>query len=205
LERIAFRNFVGTVMTEEEAKAAASQVEITDGPDEYGEMYQRPGKLSDRVPKPYANENAARFANNGAYPPDLSLMIKARPRREDYVFSLMMGYKEPPHGVAVRQGLYYNPYFPGGAIAMPKPLNDGMITYDDGTEATPSQMSKDVAVFLAWCAEPEMDIRKKTGFKALTLLFCMAVPTYYYKRLKWSTFKTQVTTFKNHPNPSSLH
>jgi len=200
LDYIAYRNLVNTCYTEEEVKAIAAEAEFEDGPNEEGDMYKRPGKLSDYMPRPYPNEQSARFANNVALPHDLSLMVKARPRHEDYVFALMVGYKEPPSGVSIRQGLYYNPYFPGGAIAMPKPLNDGMITYDDGTEATPSQMSKDVATFLAWAAEPEHDIRKKTGFKALTLLTLMAIPTYYYKRLKWSTFKSQVTTFKNHPN-----
>jgi len=195
LDRIAYRNLVNTCYTEEEAKAVAAETEFDGFPDAEGEIPKRPGKLTDYMPRPYANENAARFANNGALPPDLSVLIKARERREDYVFSLLTGYRDPPHGVTVRSGLNYNPYFPGGAIAMPRGLIEGMMTFDDGTDATISQMAKDVVTFLTWAAEPEHDDRKRTGLKALTVLTLVAIPTYYFKRLKWSGIKNRVITF----------
>jgi len=196
LERIAFRNLVGTVLTEDEAKSIAASYEVQDGPDEYGEFFQRPAKLSDRLPKPYANENAARFSNNGALPPDLSLITKARVGGEDHIFSVLTGYREPPTGVAVREGLYFNPYFAGGAIAMAQALSDGQVEYDDGTDPTISQMAKDVTIFLAWSAEPENDERKKTGLKAFLVMGLMFLPTYYYHKQKWSVMKSRVLSFK---------
>eukprot|EP01137_Pigoraptor_chileana_P004924 Opistho-2@47274 len=170
LERIAFRNLVGVSHTEDEAKALAEEIQVEDGPDDEGNMFQRPGKLSDYFPKPYKNEQAARSANNGALPPDLSLIIKARHGGGDYVFSLLSGYRDPPGGIALRDGLHYNPYFPGGAIGMARPLYDNMIDYADGTPATTSQMAKDVVTFLSWAAEPEHDDRKRMGLKAMALL-----------------------------------
>ncbi|CAG8561131.1 2708_t:CDS:2, partial [Paraglomus brasilianum] len=161
LERIAWRNFVGVSHTLDEAKAMAEEVEYTDGPDDSGEYFQRPGKLSDYLPRPYPNEEAARAANAGALPPDLSLMIKARHGGCDYVFSLLTGYVDPPAGIEIREGLHYNPYFPGGAIGMARVLYDGLVEYEDGTPATTSQMAKDVVTFLNWAAEPEHDERKK--------------------------------------------
>jgi len=196
LDRIAYRNLVDTCYTEEEVKEIAAERDTVDGPNEEGEMFERPGKLSDYMPRPYANENAARFANNGALPPDLSLIVKSREHHEDYIFALLTGYKEPPHGLTIRQGLYYNPYFPGGAIAMPQALIDGALEFDDGTTSSISQMAKDVSVFLAWAAEPEHDDRKKMGLKAMFVLTLMAVPTYYYKRFKWSAIKSRVLTFR---------
>ncbi|KAJ7556230.1 hypothetical protein O6H91_05G075400 [Diphasiastrum complanatum] len=159
---VAYRDLIGVAYTEDEVKALAAEVEIEDGPNDEGEMYSRPGKPSDHFPKPYANEAAARFANGGAYPPDLSLITKARHNGQNYVFALLTGYRDPPAGVSVREGLHYNPYFPGGAIAMPKMLTDGGVEYEDGTPATESQMAKDVTTFLSWAAEPEMEERKLT-------------------------------------------
>ncbi|KAJ0639378.1 putative cytochrome c1, cytochrome c-like domain superfamily [Helianthus annuus] len=146
--------------TEEETKAMAAEIEVVDGPNDEAEMFTRPGKLSDRFPQPYENEQAARFANGGAYPPDLSLITKARHNGQNYVFALLTGYRDPPAGVSIREGLHYNPYFPGGAIAMPKMFNDGAVEYEDGTPATEAQMGKDVVSFLSWAAEPEMEERK---------------------------------------------
>ncbi|KAK3413034.1 hypothetical protein EUGRSUZ_I01668 [Eucalyptus grandis] len=162
---ISYRDLVGVAYTEEEVKAMAAEIEVEDGPNDEGEMFTRPGKLSDRFPQPYSNEAAARFANGGAYPPDLSLITKARHNGQNYVFALLTGYRDPPAGVAIREGLHYNPYFPGGAIAMPKMLNDGAVEYEDGTSATEAQMGKDVVTFLSWAAEPEMEERKLMGFK----------------------------------------
>jgi len=192
---LCYRNLVGVAYTESEAKAIAEEIEIRDGPNDEGEMFDRPGKLSDRIPGPYANEEAARFANNGAYPPDLSLITKARHDGQNYVFALLLGYREPPAGVEVREGLHYNPYFPGGAIAMPKMLVDGGVEYDDGTPATATQMAKDVTTFLAWAAEPEMDDRKLMGAKWMTALALVLVQAVYYKRWTWSSLKSRKLVF----------
>lgn len=191
VNQLHFRNLVGEAYTEEEAKELASEIEVTDGPNDEGEMYDRPGRLSDKLPQPYANEEAARYANGGAYPPDLSLITKARHNGENYVFALLLGYREPPEGISVREGLYYNPYFPGGAIAMPKMLNDEGVEYDDGTPATEAQQAKDVVTFLAWCAEPEADDRKLMGAKWIAVLALALLTTAYYKRLKWAPVKSR--------------
>jgi len=191
LRAIAYRNLVGVCYSEEEAKAMAEDVEFSDGPNDEGEMFDRNGKLSDYFPSPYPNEEAARFANNGAYPPDLSLITKARVGGADYVFALLTGYKDVPAGLQPRDTQYYNPYFPGGWIGMPMPLNDGAVDYDDGTPATASQMAKDVSVFLAWTSEPEMEERKLMGLKVMTCLTAMFFFTWYYKRVKWAPIKSR--------------
>ncbi|XP_027767016.1 cytochrome c1, heme protein, mitochondrial, partial [Empidonax traillii] len=165
LEYVAFRNLIGVTHTEAEAKALAEEVEVQDGPDENGEMFMRPGKISDYFPRPYPNPEAARAANNGALPPDLSYIVNARHGGEDYVFSLLTGYCDPPAGVSVREGLHYNPYFPGQAIGMAPPIYDEVLEFDDGTPATMSQIAKDVCTFLRWAAEPEHDHRKRMGLK----------------------------------------
>ncbi|XVF26656.1 hypothetical protein REPUB_Repub14bG0036400 [Reevesia pubescens] len=188
---ISYRDLVGVAYTEEETKAMAAEIEVVDGPNDEGEMFTRPGKLSDRFPQPYANEQAARFANGGAYPPDLSLITKARHNGQNYVFSLLTGYRDPPAGVSIREGLHYNPYFPGGAIAMPKMLNDGAVEYEDGTPATEAQMGKDVVTFLMWAAEPEMEERKLMGFKWIFVLSLALLQAAYYRRLKWSVLKSR--------------
>lgn len=196
LDRIAFRNLVGVCYSEEEVKAMAEQVQVTDGPDDHGNMFQRPGKLSDYMPRPYANDEAARAANGGALPPDLSLITKARHAGADYVFSLLTGYREPPAGIEIREGLHYNPYMPGAAIAMAPPLYDEAANYDDGTPASMSQLAKDVCVFLTWCAEPETDDRKRMGMKAILILSMLSGFMWYLKRHKWTTLKSRVVTFK---------
>ena len=190
VERLAFRNLVEFgAWSEDEAKAMAEEVEIVDGPNDEGEMFERPGKLSDYFPSPYPNEEAARFANNGAYPPDLSLIMKARVGGPDYVFALLTGYKDPPAGIEPRDTQYYNPYFPGSWIGMPAPIMDGGVDYEDGTPATATQMAKDVCVFLAWAAEPEADERKLMGFKVITALTVLSGFMWWYKRKVWSTVK----------------
>uniref|UniRef100_A0A7C8ZVH5 Cytochrome c domain-containing protein n=1 Tax=Opuntia streptacantha TaxID=393608 RepID=A0A7C8ZVH5_OPUST len=188
---LSFRDLVGVAYTEEEVKAMAAEIEVEDGPNDEGEMFMRPGKISDKFPQPYKNEQAARYANGGAYPPDLSLITKARHNGQNYVFSLLTGYRDPPAGVEIRQGLYYNPYFPGGAIAMPKMLSDGAIEYEDGTPATESQMAKDVVTFLTWAAEPEMEERKLMGFKWILVLSLALIAAGYQRRLRWSILKSR--------------
>jgi len=196
MQGISFRNLVGVVGTEDEVKEWAAENEVTnEDPNEEGEMFERPGKLTDRLPKPYPNKEAAKAANNGAMPPDLTLMKKARVGGEDYIYALLTGYQEPPPGVEHKPGLYYNPYFPGSWIAMKPPLSDGMVDYDDGTEATLQQMVRDVCSFLSWTAEPEHDIRKKTGLKTMIILGLMLLPTIYFKRWKWTVIKNRQIRF----------
>jgi len=150
IERIHYRELVGVTHSTEELLEMASEVDVVDGPNDEGEMFERPGKLADPLPSPYANEEQGRLANGGAYPPDLSLMVKSRHAGQDNLFSLLTGYCEPPAGKALMPGLYYNPYFPGGMIAMPPPLNDDGVEYEDGTPATISQQARDVVQFLNW-------------------------------------------------------
>lgn len=190
LELIAFRNLAEAGLTQEEVKSLASQYQIQDGPDDNGEMYNRPGKPHDKIPSPYPNEKAARAANNGALPPDLSLIIKARNDGADYIYSLLTGYNHPtPKGFKLQEGMAYNPYFPGMQIAMPAPLVEGMVSFVDGKEATIDQMSRDVVNFLQWAAEPEMQKRKVMGLKVLLYLFVFTIIFYLaYKRI-WSKIK----------------
>ncbi|KAG2344060.1 cytochrome c1, component of the mitochondrial respiratory chain [Suillus weaverae] len=191
LDRIAWRNLVGVSHTADEVRTLAEDVEYTDGPDDKGEMFQRPGKLSDYLPPAYPNEEAARAGNGGALPPDLSLIIKARHGGADYVFSLLTGYIDPPAGVEIRDGMNYNPYFPGGAISMARVLWDNLVEYDDGTPATTSQMAKDVVTFLNWAAEPEHDERKKMGIKAVILFSALFAVSIGVKRFKWTVIKNR--------------
>jgi ubiquinol-cytochrome c reductase cytochrome c1 subunit len=196
-----YRNLVGTIMTEEEAKAEAEEVQVLDGPDENGAMFERPGKLSDKFPKPYPNEEAAKAANNGALPPDLSFITSARHGGEDYIFSLLTGYCDPPAGIEVREGMHYNPFFPGGAISMAKSLFNEAIEYEDGTPPTASQLAKDVVTFLRWSAEPEHDDRKRMGIKMLMIGSFLIMVAFYYKRHKWTTIKSRKIAFKPRQPP----
>lgn len=196
MEYLAFRNLIGVTHTEAEAKALAEEVEVADGPDENGEMFMRPGKISDYFPKPYPNAEAARAANNGALPPDLSYIVNARHGGEDYVFSLLTGYCDPPAGVTLREGLHYNPYFPGQAIGMAPPIYNEILEFDDGTPATMSQIAKDVCTFLRWAAEPEHDHRKRMGLKMLMISGLLISLLYYMKRHKWSVMKSRKMVYR---------
>lgn len=191
LERIRWRELVGVTHTEEEVKALCNEVEMVDGPNDEGEMFERPAKPFDRLPKPYENEQQGRAANGGAYPPDLSLMVKARHEGHDYIMALLTGYMEPPAGKVMMEGLYYNPYFPGGGISMPPPLQDEGVEYPDGTVATISQQARDVAQFLNWAAEPEMEQRKKSAGLNMAALIFMALGAGYIKRWRWAPYKTR--------------
>jgi ubiquinol-cytochrome c reductase cytochrome c1 subunit len=192
LELINFRNLVGVSHTETQGKALAASFEIQDGPNDEGEMFDRPGKLSDPLPAPYASAEAGRAANNGALPPDLSCIAKARHGGPDYIFSLLTGYDRPrPAGLPEKPGLHYNAYYDGGAIAMAAPLSDGQVEYEDKTEATVSQMARDVSTFLQWCSEPEQDDRKKKGFQyGVTVAFMVAMLG-YQKRFHWASLKSR--------------
>lgn len=202
LDRIAWRNLVGQSHTVDEAKAMAEEVEYEDGPDDEGAMFQRPGKLADYMPRPYANDEAARAANAGALPPDLSLMVKARHGGADYIFALLTGYTDPPAGVKVQDGLNYNSYFPGTQIAMARVLYDGLVDYEDGTPATTSQMAKDVVTFLHFCAEPEHDTRKKMGMQAVIILSSLTALSIWVKRFKWAGVKNRKLVYNP---PTSTH
>lgn len=184
LSRIPYRTLVGTIMTVDEAKVMAEENEYDSEPNDEGEIEKRPGKLSDYIPSPYKNDEAGRAANNGALPPDLSLIVKGRHGGCNYIFSLLTGYpEEPPAGAVVQAGLNFNPYFPGTGIAMARVLYDGLVEYEDGTSATSSQMAKDVTEFLNWAAEPEMDERKKMGWKVMAIGTTLFVMSVWLKRL----------------------
>jgi ubiquinol-cytochrome c reductase cytochrome c1 subunit len=185
LELVAFRSLTDIGFSEAEVKALAASYTVKDGPDDSGEMFDRPGKPFDKFVPPYANENASRAANNGAYPPDLSLIIKARPDGANYLYSLLTGYEEAPAGHQMPEGQYYNPYFPGHQLAMPQPLSDGQVTYEDGTQASVDQMARDLVNFLQWAAEPEMEERKQMGIKVLLFLLVFTGFMYVAKKHIW--------------------
>jgi len=180
-----YRNLKDIGFSEAEIKQLAQKYTVKDGLNAEGEMFDRPALPSDRFVSPYPNEEAARAANNGAYPVDLSLIIKARHDGPNYVFSLLSGYQEAPADIKLMPGLYYNPYFEGGQIAMPPPLTQGQVTFSDDTPATVEQMAKDVVVFLQWAAEPEMEHRKSMGLKVMIFLLVFTVFFYMAKKKIW--------------------
>ncbi|HEX5078425.1 MAG TPA: cytochrome c1 [Geminicoccaceae bacterium] len=187
LKYVAFRNLEALGFTEDEVSAIAAEYQITDGPNDEGEMYERPGRPSDRFPSPFPNDQAARLANGGALPPDLSLITKAREDGSNYVYSLLQGYEEPPPGEQGLEGLYYNAYFPNHWIAMPPPLSDGQVTFADGSSTSVEQMASDVATFLTWTAEPMLEARKQTGLKVLLFLVVLTGLFYASKRRIWAS------------------
>lgn len=190
IKRVAFRNLKDIGFSEGEVKAIAETYTILDGPNDDGEMFERPGRPSDYFVPPFKNEKAARASNNGAYPLDLSLIIKARHDGANYVYSLLTGYNEtPPSGVELGNGQYYNPYMAGGKISMPSPFTDGQVSFMDGTNSTVEQMSKDVVNFLQWTAEPEMNKRKFMGVRTMIFLFIFTILFYFTKRKIWSDVK----------------
>jgi ubiquinol-cytochrome c reductase cytochrome c1 subunit len=185
LEYVAFRTLDGLGYGEEEIRAIAADYFVTDGPDDFGDMFERPAEPRDRWPSPFANEQAARAANGGAYPPDLSVIVKARAGGEDYIYSLLTGYVDPPEDVELMPGMHYNAYFAGHQISMAQPLWPDMVDYQDGTEPTVSQMAADVTQFLAWAGDPKMEDRKQTGVKVILFLIVMTIIFYAYKRRTW--------------------
>ena len=189
LEYIAFRNLADLGYNEAEIKAIAAQYDVEDGPNDEGEMFTRPGIPADRFPSPYPNEQAARAANGGAYPPDLSLMVKARPNGADYLYSLLVGYIDAPETVNVPDGMYYNDAYGGNMIAMPQPLYGEDVEYADGHDATIEEHAKDVTAFLAWTAEPELEERKRMGVASLFFLIVMTVLSYFAIRFIWADVK----------------
>jgi ubiquinol-cytochrome c reductase cytochrome b/c1 subunit len=185
LSLVHYRNLRDIGFSEDEVKAIAASVEVTDGPNDNGEMFQRPGRPSDRFKSPFPNEKAARAGNNGAYPVDLSLITKARVGGPDYLYALLTGYSDPPAGVKLMEGMHYNKYFHGHQIAMPPPINADQVTYADGTKATVEQLTKDVTTFLTWAAEPELEARKRLGMKVVIFLIVLTGLLFAVKRKVW--------------------
>jgi ubiquinol-cytochrome c reductase cytochrome c1 subunit len=175
-----------------QAKAIAASFEVVDGPNADGEMFTRPAKLSDKFVMPYENEKVAQAANGGAYPPDMSVLVKARGGGVDYIYSLLQGYEDAPSGVTLDEGVHYNKYMYGNKIKMSAPLSDGIIEYGDGTVASVEQMSKDVTTFLMWAAEPHLEARHRMGFKAIIYLIILTVLVYFSMKKIWSRVESEV-------------
>ena len=195
MKYLSYRNLSekgGPEFSIEQAKAIAASFEITDGPNADGEMFTRPGKLSDKFLMPYENDKAAQAANGGAYPPDMSVLVKARKGGADYIYSLLLGYEDPPNGMDLDDGVYYNKYMYGNQIKMAAPLSEGLIEYGDGTEASVKQMSKDVTTFLMWAAEPHLETRHRMGFKAIVYLIILTILVYFSMKKIWSRVETEV-------------
>ncbi len=186
LKLVAYRNLKEIGFSEEEVKQIAAEYTVSDGPNDDGDMFDRPALPSDRIVGPYANDNAARASNGGALPPDLSLIIKARHDGPNYVYSLITGFTQAPEGFHMAEGKSYNPYFEGRQISMPAPISeDGQVEYKDGTYATKEQMTADVVNFLQWAAEPETEKRNKMGVRTMIFLGSLLVVLLAAKKLVW--------------------
>ncbi len=186
LKLMSYRHLSGLGFSAAEIKAIAAAYQVQDGPNDEGAFFERPGTPQDSFVSPFANDKAARAANNGSLPPDLSLIIKARKQGPDYVYALLTSYNLPaPKDIVVEEGRYYNPYMSGGQIAMAPPLKDAQVTYSDGTKATVSQMAHDVVTFLAFTAEPELEDRKRTGTSVLIYLGILTALLYLTKKRIW--------------------
>ena len=205
---VSFRDLEELGYSPEQVKAFAAEYTVTDGPNAEGDMFERPAVGSDKFPSPFPNTEAAAAANNGAAPPDFSLLAKARaPERgfptfifdiftlyaengPDYIYSLLTGYQDPPAGVEVPDTAHYNPYFIAGpALAMAAPLSDGVVTYEDGSPETVDQYAHDVAAFMMWAAEPKLVERKALGFKVMIFLSIFAILLYLSKKAVWAGLK----------------
>ena len=189
MDYIAFRNLADLGYNEAEIKAIAAEYEVVDGPNDEGEMFTRPAIPADRIPSPYPNENAARTANNGAYPPDLSLIFKARANGADYLYSLLTSYHEAPEGTDVPDGMYYNTAYSGNLIAMPQPLYGDDVEYADGADTSMDAVAMDLVQFLAWTAEPAMEERKRTGVAVMIFLILLSGLSYGAMRFIWADVK----------------
>jgi ubiquinol-cytochrome c reductase cytochrome c1 subunit len=194
----------GPGFSDAQVKSLAAEYKIKDGPNDAGDMFERPGRPSDYFPWNFANEQQARAALNGALPPDFSVLAKARSysrgfpwflfdsmtqyqeQGPDYIYSLLIGYGDPPGGKEMPAGMYYNHYMPGGQIAMPPPLSDGQVDYPDGSPKTLPQYSKDVTAFMMWAAEPKLEERKRIGLEVMIFLIVFAGLLYFTKKKVWS-------------------
>ena len=180
-----YRDLIDIGFSEAQVKVISSDYTVLDGPNDEGEMFEREARPADNFVNPYLNDNEARANNNGAYPPDLSVITKARKYGVDYIYNLLLGYNEPPEGVAVGDGMYYNEWMPGNQIAMPAPISDGSVDYDDGTDNNAKQLSEDVVTFLKWAAEPEMEVRKNMGIKVILFFMIFGLIVYLAKNRLW--------------------
>ena len=195
MKYLSYRNLAeegGPEFSLEQAKAIAANFEVTDGPNDDGDMFTRPAKLSDKFVSPYRNDKEAIALNGGAYPPDMSVLVKARSGGADYIYSLLLGYEDPPNGVVLDDGVYYNAYMYGNVIKMANPLSEGLVEYNDGTKATNEQMARDVVTFLAWTAEPHLEARHKIGFKAIIYLIIITFLVYLSMKRLWSRIEPKV-------------
>lgn len=186
MKLMAFRNLEQAGFSKAEVKQLASEYSVSDGPNDDGDMFSRPGLPSDYFISPFPNDNAARAANGGALPPDLSLIIKARHDGANYVYSILTGFQDAPLDFPLSEGKYYNPYFEGRQISMAPPLaDDGVVEYKDGTYASREQMAVDVVNFLQFVAEPEMESRKKMGIRTIIFLAITTLLFVIAKRMIW--------------------
>jgi ubiquinol-cytochrome c reductase cytochrome c1 subunit len=195
MQYLSYRNLSesgGPEFSKEEVKAIAASVEITDGPNDQGEMFTRPGRPADKFKNPYPNVKASIAANGGAYPPDMSVLVKARPGGSNYIYSVLVGYEDPPEGMTLDDGVYYNKYMIGTKIKMSSPLSDDIVEYTDGTQASVDQMAKDVTTFLTWAAEPELEERHRTGVKVIIYLILLTTLVYLSMKKIWSRIDTEV-------------
>jgi len=190
LRLLAYRNLKAIGYNDDEIKAFASENNVNTINDD-GEIVERPARPSDRFVSPYPNDKAARAANGGAYPPDLSLIVKARPDGANYLHALLTGYVDAPAEKKVPDGMYYNKYYSGNLIGMPQPLYDDGVEYADGTKATPEQMAKDVTAFLAWASEPEMEDRKRLGISVILFLLLLTLLSYFAMKQIWAPIKNK--------------
>ena len=181
----------GPEFSVEQVKAIAANFEVEDGPNSDGDMFTRPGRPSDKFVSPYPNVQAATAANGGAYPPDMSVLVKARKGGSDYIYSVLMGYEDPPAGFELEDGVYYNKYMDGQKIKMSNPLSEGIVTYADGTQTTQAQMAKDVTTFLTWTAEPHLETRHKMGVKVIIFLTIFTLLVYLSMRRIWSRIDSE--------------
>lgn len=186
MQLLSYRDLTQLGYSPEQVKTVAAEYMITDGPNDDGEMFERPGRPADRFKSPFPNDKAARAANGGALPPDMSLLSKARAHGDDYVYGILTGYEEKPAGFDLMPGLNYNKYFPGHQIAMAKPLSEGQVAYTDGTANTLEQQARDVTQFLAWAAEPHMEQRKGMGLKVMIFMLAFCAIILAAKRKLWA-------------------
>ena len=194
MKLVSYRNLGepgGPEFSVDQVKAIAANFEVEDGPNADGEMFTRPGRPSDKFVSPYPNVQAATAANGGAYPPDMSVLVKARKGGSDYIYSVLMGYEDPPAGFELEDGVYYNKYMDGKKIKMSNPLSEGIVTYSDGTVATEAQMAKDVTTFLTWTAEPHLETRHKMGVKVLIFLTIFSFLVYLSMKRIWSRIDSE--------------
>ena len=195
MQYLSYRNLGepgGPEFSEQEVKAIAASIEIEDGPDNQGEMFTRPGRPADKFKSPYPNVNASTAANGGAYPPDMSVLVKARPGGSNYIYAVLMGYEDPPAGMSLDDGVDYNKYRIGNKIKMSSPLSDDIVEYTDGTQTSVDQMAKDVTTFLTWAAEPELEERHRTGIKVIIYLILLTTLVYLSMKKIWSRVDTEI-------------